>query len=214
MDGLSFSSHPKVLLGVVGVVTRCHLDSTRHGLPGIPGDPGKLKPISIKDGRRGTAPAPPFAPVDAGTDIEVETGAPSPWRPTPGKPIYFRSLLRSRKKTPFITELVRGPSCRKISGVMKNHPLQWGDQTIQMYCHYQNLRGSKTTMSLTFQGLPWSRIASILVNPSSSRRIQPGGGTSIWTVKDQLYTSTRIPGVSPKISDKTRKPRNIYKGFF
>lgn len=120
-----------------------------------------------------------------------------------------RSLIRSRKKTPFITELVRGPSCRKISGVMKNHPLQWGDQTIQMYCHYQNLRGSKTTMSLTFQGLPWSRIASILVNPSSSRRIQPGGGTSIWTVKDQLYTSTRIPGVSPKISDKTRLHREI-----
>lgn len=80
--GLSFSSHPKALLGVVGVVT--------HGLPGIPGDPGKLKPISMKDGRRGTAPAPPFAPVDAGTDIEVETGAPSPWRPTPGKPIHFR----------------------------------------------------------------------------------------------------------------------------
>lgn len=44
-----------------------------------------------------------------------------------------RSLIRALKKTPFITELVRGPSCRKISGVMKNHPLQWGDQTIQMY---------------------------------------------------------------------------------
>ena len=85
-----FPATPRHYWGLLGVVTRCHLDSTRHGFPGIPGDPGKLKPISMKDGRRGTAPAPPFAPVDAGTDIEVETGAPSPWRPTPGKPIYFR----------------------------------------------------------------------------------------------------------------------------
>ena len=40
------------------------------------GTPGKLKPISMKDGRRGALVAPVAPP--AGPDIEVVTGAPSP----------------------------------------------------------------------------------------------------------------------------------------